>query len=68
MWSMVKPHKKAYPHVHVTFVSIPSTILICCAKGRQDPGGGVLKFGLGMDMPPRKLKVDLYKYQFFKKK
>ena len=30
--------------------------------------GGVLKFGLGRDVPPRNLKVDPYKYQFFKKK
>ena len=26
---------------------------------------GVLKFGFGKDVPPRNLKVDLYKYQFF---
>ena len=30
--------------------------------------GGVLKFGFGRDEPPRNLKVDPYKYQFFKKK
>ena len=29
---------------------------------------GVLNFGFGMDVPPRNLKVDPYKYQFFKKK
>ena len=28
---------------------------------------GVLKFGFGMDVPPQNLKVDPYKYQFFKK-
>ena len=30
--------------------------------------GGVLKFGFGRDVPPRNLKIDPYKYQFFKKK
>ena len=30
--------------------------------------GGVLKFGFGRDVPPRKSKVDPYKCQFFKKK
>ena len=30
--------------------------------------GGVLKFGLGRDVPPWSLKVDPYTYQFFKKK
>ena len=30
--------------------------------------GGVLKFGLGRDVPPWNLKVDPYKYKFFKKK
>ena len=30
--------------------------------------GGVLKFGFGREVPPRNLKVDPYKYQFFKKK
>ena len=30
--------------------------------------GGVLKFGFGRDVPPRNLKVDPYKYKFFKKK
>ena len=30
--------------------------------------GGVLKFGFGRDVPSRNLKVDPYKYQFFKKK
>ena len=29
---------------------------------------GVLKFGFGRDVSPRNLKVDPYKYQFFKKK
>ena len=29
---------------------------------------GVLKFGFGRDVPPQNLKVDPYKYQFFKKK
>ena len=29
---------------------------------------GVLKFGFGRDVLPRNLKVDPYKYQFFKKK
>ena len=29
---------------------------------------GVLKFGSGRDVPPWNLKVDPYKYQFFKKK
>ena len=28
---------------------------------------GVLKFSFGRDVPPRNLKVDPYKYQFFKK-
>ena len=32
------------------------------------PRGGLLKFGFGRDVPPRNLKVDPYKYQFFKKK
>ena len=32
------------------------------------PGGGVLKFVFGRDIPPRNLKVDPYKYQYFKKK
>ena len=32
-----------------------------------DPGG-VLKFGFGRDVLPWNLKVDPYKYQFFKKK
>ena len=31
-------------------------------------GGGVLKFGFGRDVPQQNLKVDPYKYQFFKKK
>ena len=30
-------------------------------------GGGVLKFGFGRDVPLQNLKVDPYKYQFFKK-
>ena len=30
--------------------------------------GGVLKFGFGRDVAPQNLKVDPYKYQFFKKK
>ena len=34
---------------------------ICLARG-------VLKFGFGRDVPPWNLKVDPYKYQFFKKK
>ena len=29
---------------------------------------GVLKFGFGRDVPPRNLKVEPYKFQFFKKK
>ena len=29
---------------------------------------GVLKFGFGRDVPLRNLKVDPYKYHFFKKK
>ena len=29
---------------------------------------GILKFGLGRDVPPQNLKVDPYKYQFFKEK
>ena len=29
---------------------------------------GLLKFGFGRDVPQRNLKVDPYKYQFFKKK
>ena len=29
--------------------------------------GGVLKFGLGRDVPPRNLKVDPYKYKFSRK-
>ena len=28
---------------------------------------GVLKFGFGRDVSPQNLKVDPYKYQFFKK-
>ena len=30
-------------------------------------GPGVLKFGFGRDVPPRNLKIDPYKYKFFKK-
>ena len=37
-------------------------------RGGKLPGGGVLKFGFGRDVPPQNLKVDPYKYQFFKKK
>ena len=47
--------------------------IIMCMKdpvvrhGGSNPGG-VLKFGFRRDVPPRNLKVDPYKYQFFKKK
>ena len=37
---------------------------MCCP---QDPEG-VLKLGFDRDVPPQNLKVDPYKYQFFKKK
>ena len=36
--------------------------------GLRVESGGVLKFGFSRDVPPRSLKVDPYKYQFFKKK
>ena len=38
-----------------------------CVKDKT-PGRGILKFGFGRDVLPRNLKVDPYKYQFFKKK
>ena len=45
-----------------------SCLVVCvqgfvCVRPR-----GVLKFGFGRDVPPWNLKVDPYKYQFFKKK
>ena len=40
--------------------------LLWCAP--PPPGGAQLKFGFGRDVSLRNLKVDPYKYQFFKKK
>ena len=42
-------------------------ITLCNGHLTSQPGG-VLKFGFGREVPPRNLKVDPYKNQFFKKK
>ena len=49
-----------------SYLSFAFKVLLCFVA--KVAPGGVLKFGFGRDVPPQNLKVDPYKYQFFKKK
>ena len=55
--------------VHATIiVHLPSPRVVKSTKQLPATSRGALKFGFGRDVPQGNLKVDPYKYQFFKKK
>ena len=68
-WCQVSNNKYILFPDYFSTISINSSINCRQYVGLNAGGGvGLLKFGFGRDVQPRNLKVDPYKYQFFKKK